>query len=49
MEENHIAGALFGQEELRIVRLNGFLIEAIPDDNILVINNYDKPGSLKYR
>ena len=44
MEENHIAGALFGRKELRIVKLNGFFIEAIPEGHILVINNYDKPG-----
>ena len=44
MEENYIAGALFGKKELRIVRLNDFLIEALPEGHILLINNYDKPG-----
>jgi D-3-phosphoglycerate dehydrogenase len=44
MEENHIVGALFGRKELRIVKLNGFFIEAIPEGHILVISNYDKPG-----
>jgi D-3-phosphoglycerate dehydrogenase len=44
MEENYIAGALFGRKELRIVRLNGFLIEAIPEGHILMMHNYDKPG-----
>jgi D-3-phosphoglycerate dehydrogenase / 2-oxoglutarate reductase len=43
-EENSVAGTLFGRKELRIVRLNGFFIEAIPEGHILVINNYDKPG-----
>jgi D-3-phosphoglycerate dehydrogenase len=44
MEENYIAGSLFGRNELRIVKLNDFLIEAIPEGQILLINNYDKPG-----
>ncbi|NWF92639.1 MAG: phosphoglycerate dehydrogenase [Syntrophaceae bacterium] len=44
MEQNYIAGALFGKNELRIVRLNDFFIEAIPEGNILLVNNYDRPG-----
>jgi D-3-phosphoglycerate dehydrogenase len=44
MEQNYIAGTLFGREELRIVRLNDFFIEAIPEGHILLIHNYDKPG-----
>jgi D-3-phosphoglycerate dehydrogenase len=44
MEQNMIAGTLFGRKELRIVRLNDFLIEAIPDGHILLVNNYDRPG-----
>jgi D-3-phosphoglycerate dehydrogenase / 2-oxoglutarate reductase len=44
MEENYIAGALFGRKELRIVKLNDFLIEAIPEGSILLVNNYDRPG-----
>jgi D-3-phosphoglycerate dehydrogenase len=44
MEQNYIAGALFGRRELRIVKLNDFLIEALPEGYILLVNNYDKPG-----
>jgi D-3-phosphoglycerate dehydrogenase len=44
MEQNYIAGTLFGKKELRIVRLNNFFIEAIPEGHILLVNNYDKPG-----
>ncbi len=44
MEENCIAGTLFGRKELRIVKLNDFFIEAIPEGHILLVNNYDKPG-----
>jgi D-3-phosphoglycerate dehydrogenase len=44
MEKNYIAGTLFGRKELRIVRLDDFIIEAIPDGHILLVNNYDRPG-----
>jgi D-3-phosphoglycerate dehydrogenase len=44
MEQNYVAGTLFGKEELRIVKLNDFFIEAIPEGYILFINNYDRPG-----
>ncbi len=44
MERNYIAGTLFGKKELRIVKLNDFFIEAIPEGHILLVNNYDKPG-----
>ncbi len=44
MERNYIAGTLFGRRELRIVKLNDFFIEAIPEGHILLVNNYDKPG-----
>lgn len=44
MEQNSIAGTLFGRKELRIVRLNDFLIEALPEGYILLVNNYDRPG-----
>ncbi|MGQ9508738.1 MAG: phosphoglycerate dehydrogenase [Thermodesulfobacteriota bacterium] len=44
MEENFIAGTLFGRRELRIVKLNNFFIEAIPEGVILLVQNYDKPG-----
>ncbi len=44
MEQNYIAGTLFGRKELRIVKLNDFFIEAIPEGYILLVNNYDCPG-----
>jgi D-3-phosphoglycerate dehydrogenase len=44
METNTVAGTLFGRKELRIVRLNDFLIEAIPEGDILLIDNEDRPG-----
>ncbi len=44
MEQNYIAGTLLGRKELRIVKLNDFFIEALPEGYILLVNNYDKPG-----
>jgi D-3-phosphoglycerate dehydrogenase len=43
-EQNYIAGTLFGRKELRIVKLNDFFIEAIPEGYILLVNNNDRPG-----
>ena len=42
--EYSIAGTLFGKGDPRIVRVNNFLTEAIPDGNMLLMHNYDKPG-----
>ncbi len=38
-----ISGTLFGSEP-RIVRINNFPVEAVPDGHMLFIYNYDKPG-----
>jgi D-3-phosphoglycerate dehydrogenase len=43
-EQNSIAGALFGTKDFRIVQINDFLIEAVPEGNMLLIQNYDRPG-----
>jgi len=42
--EHSIAGTLFGKGEPRIVRVDTFTTEAIPQGNILFMHNYDKPG-----
>ena len=39
-----IAGTLFTKKDLRIVRINDFYVEAIPEGYMLIINNIDKPG-----
>lgn len=41
---NIVAGALFGTKDFRIVKINDFLIEAVPQGNMLLIQNYDRPG-----
>ena len=43
-QENSIWGTLFGKKEPRIVRYNDFIIEAIPKGEILLVENYDRPG-----
>jgi len=43
-ERNYIAGALFGTKDFRIVQINDFRIEAVPEGNMLLIRNYDRPG-----
>ena len=42
--ESCISGTLFGKYEPRIVRLNKFRLEAIPEGHMLLIHNEDKPG-----
>jgi len=43
-KEQSIWGTLFGKKEPRIVRYNDFIIEAIPKGEILLVENYDRPG-----
>ncbi|HNT58403.1 MAG TPA: ACT domain-containing protein, partial [Syntrophales bacterium] len=34
----------FGQKDYRIVRINKFTLDVIPEGNMIVLYNYDKPG-----
>ena len=38
------SGALFGKNDPRIVRINGFYLEAVPEGHILILENQDEPG-----
>ncbi len=42
--ENIVEGALFGTKEPRIVRLDKFFLDAVPEGCLVVIHNEDKPG-----
>jgi D-3-phosphoglycerate dehydrogenase len=42
--ENIISGAIFGKIMPRIVRINDFYLEAIPEGHNLLIHNLDIPG-----
>jgi D-3-phosphoglycerate dehydrogenase len=44
--ESEVAGALFGRRDGRIVRINGFHLEAIPKGHMLLLFNRDQPGVL---
>ncbi|MFC7205171.1 phosphoglycerate dehydrogenase [Haloferax namakaokahaiae] len=43
-EEMTIAGTLFAGDDPRIVRINGYRLDAIPHGHMLIARNYDKPG-----
>jgi len=43
-ETTTVAGAVFGRRTLRIVRINKFYMEAVPEGHILILNNRDVPG-----
>ncbi len=42
--DSEVAGALFGRRDGRIVRINGFSLEAIPKGHMLFVFNRDVPG-----
>ena len=42
--EQSISGTIFGKKEPRIVNINGVYIEAVPEGNMLVFTNNDRPG-----
>ncbi len=44
--ESQVAGALFGQNELRILSLNSYRLEAVPEGHLLVVSNDDVPGMI---
>ena len=43
-EDLEIEGAIFGAKYPRIVRVNGFYLEAVPEGYILILQNKDVPG-----
>jgi D-3-phosphoglycerate dehydrogenase len=38
------AGAIFGRQDPRIVRINKFTLEAVPEGHMLILCTHDKPG-----
>ena len=41
---HQVAGTLFGKKEPRLVLVNEYVVETIPEGNILLIDSLDKPG-----
>lgn len=46
--EHPICGAIFGEEDYRIVRVDGCNVEATPSGHILVLFNEDRPGIIGF-
>jgi len=43
---NILEGTIFGKDDARIVRINNFRLEVIPEGHLALIHNLDKPGSI---
>lgn len=41
-----VAGTIFGKSDARIVRIDDFRIEIVPDGHLALIHNIDKPGAI---
>jgi D-3-phosphoglycerate dehydrogenase len=39
-----VQGAVFGHDTVRLTRINGFRMEAVPEGYILLLHNHDVPG-----
>ncbi len=46
--EHALCGAMFGEGDYRIVRVNGCYVEALPQGHILVLFNEDHPGIIGF-
>jgi len=43
-----VCGAVFGEHDYRIVRVDDYHVEAIPEGHILVLHNDDRPGVIGF-
>ncbi|MBU4503689.1 MAG: ACT domain-containing protein, partial [Proteobacteria bacterium] len=41
-----VAGTLFGKKEPRVVKIDNFRVEMVPQGHLVLINNIDKPGAI---
>lgn len=46
--EHSVSGALFGEEDYRIVRIDDYNVEAVPKGHILLLHNEDRPGMVGF-
>ncbi len=46
--EHFVCGALFGEADYRIVRVDDYNVEAVPKGHILVLHNEDRPGMVGF-
>ena len=45
-EKNLVAGSLLGKKDIRIVKIDDYYVDVVPEGYILVISNEDKPGMM---
>lgn len=43
-----VAGSFFGRNDPRIVRINGFHVDTVPEGHMLVVTNHDRPGVISH-
>jgi D-3-phosphoglycerate dehydrogenase len=43
---NSISGTIFGKSDPRIVQINNFRLEVVPEGHLAMIHNEDKPGAI---
>lgn len=46
--EGSVCGALFGADDYRIVRVDDYHVEAVPQGHLLVLHNDDRPGIIGF-
>ena len=44
--ENVVAGTIIGRSDLKVVKINNFRLELVPEGHILLIFNQDRPGAI---
>jgi D-3-phosphoglycerate dehydrogenase len=44
--ENVVAGTIIGRSDLKVVKINKFRLELVPEGHILLIFNKDRPGAI---
>lgn len=44
--KNLVAGSLLGKKDIRIVKIDDYYVDVVPEGYILVISNEDKPGMM---
>ncbi|MDD4294844.1 MAG: phosphoglycerate dehydrogenase [Candidatus Omnitrophica bacterium] len=47
-EERFLEGTLFANKQARFVKMDDFYLEVAPTDNMIVIYNHDKPGTIGF-
>jgi D-3-phosphoglycerate dehydrogenase len=46
--EHSVCGTVFADDDQRIVRVDGYQVEALPEGHILILHNDDRPGVIGF-